>query len=159
MAGRILPLCHASAATLAAIHGACFSPGWREVDFQYLLQDPLYAGFILKEKNDKILGFIDWYRVGDTGDIYSLCVLPSYRGHGLGRQLLSALVKAVSQQGDACTLFLEVAEGNVIGQHLYISHGFHLIGQRRCYYSSNNSRGTTALVFSRPFCEKERIFQ
>ncbi|MDR2412215.1 MAG: GNAT family N-acetyltransferase [Holosporales bacterium] len=152
--GQILPLRHASAATLAAIHSACFSPGWREIDFQYLLQDPLYAGFVLEEKDAKILGFIDWYRVSDMGDIYSLCVLPPYRGYGLGRQLLSALIEAVSQQGDVCTLFLEVAEGNVIGQHLYISHGFRLVGQRRHYYPSNTSRGTTALVLSRRFCEK-----
>jgi ribosomal-protein-alanine N-acetyltransferase len=140
---------------LAALHSACFSPGWGEKDFQGLLKELHYGGFLLEGRVSQKIGLIDWYQIGDTGEIYSLCVLPPYRKRGLGRQLLSALLETAPKQG-IHTLFLEVAEENTAARRLYETSGFYEVGRRSRYYPSAHEHGTTAIVLSQHFCENEQ---
>lgn len=55
--------------------------------------------------------------------IYEVRVHPAYRGQGLGRQMLQALLRWAAQQG-ATLADLQVRGGNLPAQQLYASLGF-----------------------------------
>ncbi|MCT9811915.1 GNAT family N-acetyltransferase [Acidovorax sp. Be4] len=55
--------------------------------------------------------------------IYEVLVHPAYRGQGLGRQMLQALLRWAAQQG-ATHADLQVRGGNLPAQQLYASLGF-----------------------------------
>lgn len=56
-------------------------------------------------------------------NVHDLAVLPSCRGQGVGRRLLTAVEQKARQTG-CCKLTLEVLQKNVIAMHIYESIGF-----------------------------------
>ena len=66
--------------------------------------------------------------------INNVAVRPSYRGKGIGAELLRRILFAGKELG-AYTAFLEVRSGNSAAQSLYEKCGFELIGRRRSYYT------------------------
>ncbi|MDR0406902.1 MAG: GNAT family N-acetyltransferase [Holosporales bacterium] len=147
MTYRIFPIRKASAQQLAEIHQHCFSLGWSAQDFQIFFDNPLYDGFVIEENQFKIVGFIDLHVVVDEAEVYTLCVMNGHRRKGLGWSLLEALFIKAHQLG-VQKLFLEVAEDNVSGRHLYEAFGFKKIG-RRCGYYLLGDHGVTAIVYER----------
>jgi ribosomal-protein-alanine acetyltransferase len=67
------------------------------------------------------------------GDIQTLTVAESARGHGIGRMLLTELLAEAGRRG-ADEVFLEVRAGNEVAQRLYASVGFERIAVRPRYY-------------------------
>jgi ribosomal-protein-alanine acetyltransferase len=78
-----------------------------------------------------------------NGELLYIFVAPSWRGSGVGSQLLAALIDNLSARGQMETLFLEVRTSNVGAIKLYESHGFSRVGERKKYYSD----GEDALVY------------
>ncbi|CAN5295050.1 ribosomal protein S18-alanine N-acetyltransferase [soil metagenome] len=70
-------------------------------------------------------------------DIQTIAVAPDARRHGLGRQLMNALVAEAARRR-ARRVFLEVRADNPGAQHLYDTLGFAPIGVRRGYYQPDN---------------------
>lgn len=58
--------------------------------------------------------------------IYEVLVHPAYRGQGLGRHMLQALLQWAAQQG-ATHADLQVRSGNLPAQQLYASLGFEAV--------------------------------
>jgi len=56
-----------------------------------------------------------------------VCIIEGWRGKGLGRQIVSALLKVADEGG--ITITLTVDEDNQAGKHLYESFGFRLACQ------------------------------
>jgi [ribosomal protein S18]-alanine N-acetyltransferase len=81
----------------------------------------------------KIIGYIIIQTVLDEAHILNIGVLPSYRGHGLGRILLERLLK-LAVQLHINIIFLEVRSSNRVAQNLYFSMGFAPISARKKYY-------------------------
>ena len=71
------------------------------------------------------------------GDIQTIAVADSARGHGLGRALMEALISEARKRG-ARLIFLEVRADNPGAQRLYARLGFLDVGVRRGYYQPDN---------------------
>jgi N6-L-threonylcarbamoyladenine synthase/ribosomal-protein-alanine N-acetyltransferase len=71
------------------------------------------------------------------GDIQTIAVADSARGHGLGRALMEALISEARKRG-ARLIFLEVRADNPGAQRLYERLGFLDVGVRRGYYQPDN---------------------
>lgn len=56
-------------------------------------------------------------------NVHDVAVLPAYRGHGVGEQMLK-LAEAIARERGACKLTLEVLQGNSGAQKLYRRLGF-----------------------------------
>ena len=71
-------------------------------------------------------------------------IISSYRGRGIGRQLLTACLEKAEAKG-ITRVELEVRSDNAPAQRLYARHGFPQSGVRRGYYPG----GIDALVLTR----------
>lgn len=78
------------------------------------------------------------------GRIFWLAVSPMYQNHGLGRRLMTMLLKRFKRLG-AITATLEVRTSNRAAQALYISMGFELVGIVPGYYED----GEAAMIMRR----------
>ena len=136
------------AAVMSQMHRICFTDFWSEDNFVTTLTSPDTTALIavanqswqpsLGEQGPA--GMVVWRVVADEAEILSIAVLPPWRQHGLGSQLLDAAIAAIKQVG-ITFLFLEVAVNNHAGQALYAKHGFIQVGRRKGYY-----QGTDAFV-------------
>lgn len=76
-------------------------------------------------------------RGATEGDIQTIAVATSARGHGLGRSLMHALISEARKRGGRL-IFLEVRADNPGAQRLYERLGFIEVGVRRGYYQPDN---------------------
>jgi ribosomal-protein-alanine N-acetyltransferase len=79
--------------------------------------------------------------------LLNLCVHPDLQGHGVGRRLLTRLVRLAAEH-QADTVFLEVRVSNKVAIALYESEGFNEVGVRRGYYPCTTGR-EDAVVFAK----------
>ncbi len=129
------------AAVIAALHARCFDDAWDTASVAGMLSTPGTLGLIAQ--SEKVpLGFILFRVAGGEGEILSLGVIPSARGHGAAGCLLDAALQEAVARG-AETLFLEVAADNLAASRLYLSRGFREVGRRPRYYR-RGSDGTAA---------------
>ena len=85
---------------------------------------PAVLGFDGDEAVGLAAGFSDlpgWLHV------VAMWVDPDWRGHGIGRRLLDAVVRWAGERGLRC--HLDVALGNDAARHLYEAYGFVATGQ------------------------------
>src|ERR1700732_695244 len=77
--------------------------------------------------------------------ILNLCVGEDWRGRGIGKRLLSALIEraAAAGMGEA---FLEVRPSNTAAIRLYQALGFEQGGMRRGYYQAPSGREDAAVL-------------
>lgn len=80
------------------------------------------------------LGFAVASLVVPEAELESIAVDSAHQRHGIGRRLLSNLVKELRQEGIE-TLHLEVRASNLAAIGLYSSFGFKETGRRPRYYS------------------------
>lgn len=109
-----------------------FSVPWTERQLKGSLESPEYL-FVVAEEQGRVIGYGGLLKVLDEGDITNIVVEEAYRGKGIGRQL----VKALLSEGKRCGLnafTLEVRAGNAAAIHLYESLGFVREGIRRRFY-------------------------
>jgi len=91
--------------------------------------------YLVIRRNDKLLAFIGSTFDERTQDahITNIAVLPDYQDQGLGRFLMSIMIKK-ARQLDYKTVSLEVRVSNVQAQHLYRELDFEQTGIKRGYY-------------------------
>ena len=86
--------------------------------------DPEASFVAVNRRNHSLLGVILCSRVRfDTGHVTQICVLPEYRGLGLGKALLGATVRNLTQRKFG-SLSLTVTEANSPAVDLYERLGF-----------------------------------
>ena len=110
---------------LSEIRKTSFEDFWSEREFISMLSDESFFGF----REDR--GFILCRRALDNIDIVTFCVDPQYRRGGIGKKLLSGLIRFARK--NKCEIFLEVAEKNFPARNLYASLGFKQISIRKNY--------------------------
>lgn len=71
--------------------------------------------------------------VGIDADVMTMGVLPDFRGRGLGRVLMDALIDVARRWGSE-RVFLEVRESNAAAISLYENSGFEVVGRTKCYF-------------------------
>ena len=88
----------------------------------------------------------------DEAHLLNLCMRPAWRGRGLARRLLRALLREAALQRMQ-RVVLEVRVSNRAARGLYESEGFQVIGERPAYYPDGASREDAlvmALVLAGP---------
>lgn len=100
---------------------------------------------LVAESGGRIVGFILGFKHTPLeGRIFWLAVRTQYQNIGVGRQLLTALLRIFRRLG-AVSATLEVRIGNRNAQALYTSMGFEMVTVVPSYYSD----GEAALIMSR----------
>ena len=71
--------------------------------------------------------------LGIDADVMTMGVLPDFRGRGLGRVLMGALIDVAHRWGSE-RVFLEVRESNAAAISLYENSGFEVVGRTKGYF-------------------------
>lgn len=131
------------AASIAALHAACFARGWDEAAMAQFLAAPSCLCLIAALAPEAPpQGFLIARIAGDEAELLTLAVDPACRRRGLGRALLNEAIGALRAAG-AKQMFLEVEDGNGAARRLYESHGAIPVGKRKAYYE----HGADASIF------------
>lgn len=83
--------------------------------------------------DNKLIGFIQTWFLESEADIINIAIDEKFRNHGLGKFLLSYLIKSFKEIG-VKTIFLEVRVSNLAAEKLYKKIGFKVINVRDNYY-------------------------
>lgn len=78
---------------------------------------------------------------GPTGscvaDLLAIAVAPQFQRRGIGRAMLGHAIRvaeSAGQDGSVWEIRLTVADGNKVGQHLYLSAGFRVLDEDHGHY-------------------------
>lgn len=130
------PLSREDVPQVYAIETQCFATPWSLSSLYTELDGNDCAVYLGAFHNGQMMGYIGMWVIVDEAHMTNLAVAPPYRGHGVGRGLLKALMTLACKAG--CTaMTLEVRESNQIAQRLYRSCGFVAAGRRKRYYTDN----------------------
>ncbi|GAB4436021.1 MAG: hypothetical protein OHK0011_19190 [Turneriella sp.] len=98
---------------------------------------------ILAYGSDRPCGFLSAGKAGDDLEIRKIGLLPAYRRHGLGKQLLHHAINHKASALRRC--LIEVSSANAAGLAFYEKLGFSEIGRRHNYYAD----GSTAILMEK----------
>ena len=145
------PMTEDDLADIMQIEVVAYPHPWTRVIFR----DCLKAGYcgIVAACDGQTIGYAMLSAAAGESHLLNLCIAPSYRGRGFGRQLLHRVFIEATQQG-ARVLFLEVRESNSIAQSLYLDSGFNQVGTRNGYYPDVAGR-EDALILARQLLPQE----
>ena len=119
-----------------AIEYSVFPTPWTLKDFEKEMTVNSCARYLVAEADGKIVGFAGAWMILDESHMTNIAVLPEYRGRGIGRRLMEALLQYASNLG-VSYMTLEVRAGNEKAQALYRSLGFVKAAVRKKYYEDN----------------------
>ncbi len=114
----------------------CFTLPWSREAFYNELHQNRFAHYLILEEDNKVIGYCGAWLVVDEAHITNIAVLPAYQGRGLGKVLLSSMIKECMLQAIK-RMTLEVRESNLVAQSLYKKLGFVEGAIRKNYYSDN----------------------
>lgn len=116
---------------------------WSEKIFQDCLEAG-YTGWVL-EQTSGIVGYAMLTHAVGEAHLLNLTIARTWQGQGLGRYLLSAMIRWVGDSGNR-VLFLETRASNQIALGLYQSTGFIINGRRPQYYPGHPQREDALLL-------------
>lgn len=143
----------ADAPDVYAIEQLCFPTPWSLQSIEKDLGANPLAHLVGAFWEDQLVGYAGMWQVVDEAHITNIAVLPGYRGRGIGRMLLEALLKDANVRG-ARSATLEVRPSNIAALALYQSQGFVIQGRRKQYYTDN---GEDALILWKYFSAQENL--
>jgi [ribosomal protein S18]-alanine N-acetyltransferase len=116
---------------------------WPATAFARELEAP-HNHYVAARTDDKLVGYAGIARLGRKPpyeyEIHTIGVDPAYQGQGIGRRLLSELLRFAdgaagsATSGRGSVVYLEVRTDNATAIALYESVGFAIVGLRRRYY-------------------------
>ena len=107
---------------VAAIEKECFSDPWSEKSIASELENPLSLWFVAMDGN-RVCGYVGSQTVLGESDMMNIAVSGDYRRQGIGEQLISRLIRELSERGSHI-LCLEVRASNEPAIRLYEQTGF-----------------------------------
>lgn len=116
------------------IERACFSMPFKEGDFFEYLENPLWT-LLVARCNGVAVGYISYMVIASDADLVNIAILPSFRGKGLGKALLNALILDAKERCLEC-VHLEVRKSNEVAIKLYTKLGFEVVGESKNHYSN-----------------------
>lgn len=134
---RLRPMIEADLPRIHRIELASYEYPWTPGNFS----DSLKAGYSMwvHEADGEVIGYYAMMAAAGEAHILNLTIAPSWRRHGLGRDLLDhCLARACDHRAES--VFLEVRTSNVAAIALYHSNGFVDLAFRRAYYPSRDGR-------------------
>jgi len=145
IAHRMRPMLEADLPRIHRIELASYEYPWTLGNFS----DSLSAGYSMwvHQADSEVIGYYAMMAAAGEAHILNLTIAPSWRGHGLGRDLLDhCLARACDHRAES--VFLEVRTSNVAAITLYHRNGFVDLAFRRAYYPSRDGR-EDALIMTR----------
>ena len=139
----IRPMRIADVAEVLAIERAAYQFPWSEGIFRDCLRVGYVCRVVTVERQIMAYGVMS-LGAGEA-HILNLCVGESYRCHGVGRRLLTALIERAALAG-MVEAFLEVRPSNTAAIRLYLALGFQQVGTRRGYYQATGWREDAAVL-------------
>jgi [ribosomal protein S18]-alanine N-acetyltransferase len=123
-------------AILALEREALTAAHWSQAQYDAVLNAPDATErlILVAETDNKMAGFLVAHTAAEEWEIENLVVAETSRRHGLGGQLVSALLD-LARRKKVRAIFLEVRESNVSARALYRACGFRQTGRRPKYYS------------------------
>jgi [ribosomal protein S18]-alanine N-acetyltransferase len=110
-----------------------------------LSQQPASRYYLVADESGTLIGYAGLLAAGEQADVLTIAVAAGRWGHGVGSELLGALL-AEARRRNCTEVFLEVRADNPRAQRLYQWWGFAEIGIRPGYYQPS---GTDAIVMRR----------
>jgi ribosomal-protein-alanine N-acetyltransferase len=120
-----------SAKCAAKLEKLCFSEPWSE---KAILEEAERGFFVAAYIDGEFAGYAGMLCVLDERDICNVATSPRFRGMGVGKALVSALIESAKESG-ASVIMLEVRKSNAAAIALYEKAGFTLVGQRKNFYT------------------------
>lgn len=114
----------------------CFSIPWSSDAFRREIVQNRIAFYVVAEHEEKIVGYMGFWRIENEAHITNVAVLPEYRRRKVGAKLIEHVMDFAREVGiDAYTL--EVRRSNIAAINLYEGFGFEEEGVRPGYYFDN----------------------
>ena len=117
---------------IAELEKQCFSDPWSEASLRSELSSPVSV-WVVAEQQGAVVGYAGAHLVEGDADILNVAASPLLRRQGIGRTVLTALLRELRQR-NAASVILEVRESNLPALGLYASLGFRQVGLRPGYY-------------------------
>lgn len=116
---------------VANIEARVFSMPWSEQGFaDALKQDTI---FVTAKQEEQVVGYCGMYCSFEEGEITNVAVLPEAQNHGIGKKIISGLLRA-AQEKNISRIVLEVRVSNLPAIRLYEGFGFQKAGIRKGFY-------------------------
>ena len=128
-----------SAADLAAIDRECNRPPWTAKLFDQEFRHD-YSRTLGARSGGKLVGFLIYHLLFDEAHILNFGVRASARGCGIGRELMTASLDEMIENG-CRSVTLEARKSNEAAIGLYSSLGFEEVALRLAYYSDDREDG------------------
>ena len=119
------------------IERLCFPSPWTSQLFALELKREGFAYYWIIEFQEKLVGYAGYWKIKNEAHLVTLAIHPSYQRKGLGRMLLSHVLKDV-QSKKLKKITLEVRKTNRAAQLLYEKFGFKKIAIKPNYYQDKN---------------------
>lgn len=117
---------------ISRIEAASFSMPWSAAAFRDLLTRP-YCTYLTALSDGRPVGCCGYTRLGEEASVDNVVVAPAYRGRGVGKTMLAALLREGQREG-VKAFTLEVRESNLPARRLYERFGFVCEGVRPNFY-------------------------
>lgn len=133
---NIAPLKKKDIEAVAKLESECFVSPWplRQIAYEYS-GNPCAKVFVAKDKNENILGYLDFMITFNSATIDRICVSKEARRQGAAIKLLDKMVEVCKKQKDVVEFItLEVRVSNVAAISLYSKLGWQKIVIKPKYY-------------------------
>lgn len=118
------------------IEKSSFPIPWTKGAFMSELKGNMFARYCVVEIDGKVVGYGGMWLIMDEAHITNIAVLPEYRGMGIGKKIMGAMIKEVLKT-NIRGMTLEVRPSNTVARALYKKFGFMPCGIRPEYYHDN----------------------
>ena len=125
-------MCENDIPQIAELERKYFSVPWLAKSLKQSLKRPEYL-FLVVEKEGEAVGYGGFFRVLEEGNITNIVIDERYRGKGLGKALVRALLEEGRHLG-ILAFTLEVRAGNEAAVCVYKQLGFVQEGIRKRFY-------------------------
>ena len=115
-----------------------FDDFWNYSVFKDELNSKNSTYFVVKNKENEILGFAGIKIILDEAEIMNIVTRKDCRNQGIGKLLLDRIILEAKNK-NIRKINLEVNENNTIAIHLYEGFGFSKDGERKNYYRDQNA--------------------
>lgn len=132
---NIRKMTKADAPFMAQIEADTFSDPWSLESFLKEAETEGHTYIVAEAEDGTLAGYCGCWNVAGEGQIFNVAVRRELRGGGIGRKLMTELLRL--GEADGITAFtLEVRAGNTPAIQLYHSLGFTDAGIRKNFYDN-----------------------
>ncbi len=133
---EIVPMKEEHLQDVLHISNVSFPIAWSRESFEKELLN-VFAKYFVAVKDGRVLGYGGMWIIIDEAHITNIAVHPSYRGEGVGDNILKAMIAQCGAQR-VTAMTLEVRSSNEPAKNLYKKYGFKEEGIRKAYYEDNH---------------------